>query len=489
MQGRSKLRLVGCGALLAVFLASAWVGWFAAHRVAATPAPEWDANDRLNELVASRQPEGANAWPIYERIIRDALEVDEVDWWIGNDLHSELRALLMQRPLLGAWSDPVWTKQRASFEALRPVLEMLNDLDGAPGCARPYLPPPEAMGGLAPGVMTLFPELGNIRRVAILNVVGLRAAAAEEDWDEVVLRFRVGRAMARHLTHQATLIEWMVSGSMAAMLFDELGHILLERQVPASVCERLLDAFDDHPWPGLPMMEMLSGERIFMEDFVQWIYSPGENGILVQWALLSIEMEWPELFNSDTGGVAAPGMSYRLTGLNPALFVEPRRGEVMRIIDEMFTEVESRAAPDALERTIDDSLFTRAISRSRLIERLLSSTDRAFNNVRSAMTTQKGLEIMLRLELHRARTGAWPESLEQAMAPAQTLDPVTGQPIEFERVEDDEHGRPYILRAPDEYTHLVRLPHWPELNTVREPIPDAMREAWEAEQEGGDNDL
>ncbi|TVQ32573.1 MAG: hypothetical protein EA376_05360 [Phycisphaeraceae bacterium] len=474
---RFRTPLVGL-ALGAVFLMAGALAWIANMRVAAEPAPAWDAADRLGELVASRQPHGAvDAWPIYQRILHEALGIDDLLNPDGNELYA---AFISHRrdddPLRGDWNDPYWVSHRARLEELRPLFPLLDELAEAMGYSRPYLRPEEFGEGPAPGFTILLPEVSLMRQLARLNTVGMRAAAEAEDWGEVVRRFRTGRAIGRHLSFQATMIEWLVSAAVIALVHNEMIRIVMEHDIPAPVCEALLRAMAEIEWPGPAPEEMHEGERIAQHDLLQWVYEPGEDGRLVEWALWSFSGFTGVGVGANLDPASPPPLHWRLTNLSPRFLYTPTHGRTLREIDDLFDQYALLATPGADFHEFDSAAAIARIIRHPVLEYFMPALDRASNNLMISLTFQAALEAMLRLELRHAATGAWPATLEEAMTPAQATDPVTGDPFEYERIEDDADGRPYILRGPALYPLTVRLDHWPVLNNAREPIPEAWRE-------------
>ncbi|TVQ32576.1 MAG: hypothetical protein EA376_05375 [Phycisphaeraceae bacterium] len=464
--------------LCILFLAAVWVGWFVSYRISAEPVPEWDSVERLNELVASRQPEEENAWPIYKRILIHELGYESFPSMRGNDLYDELGTLSSGQNehfrITGDWNDPMWEEYRARFERLRHLLTLLDEAAAAPGFAYPYGDYDSGDESILgpPGI--LLPELGAFRFLARLNTIGLRAAAAGGDWDEVVQRLRTGLGMARHLTYQATMIEWIVGRGIATELLTELQRALMENDVPSIHCEEALAALSEATWPAIPISNALDGERLFIQSMLQWLYTPGQRGFLHYRSIHDLGLE-RALDPLDTDLYHQPVFN-RIVNLHPKMIMTPRREASERIIEEVWVEIDAHLWRERLGLDSLNSLILDRTENADVPRFLLEYVARPLYNFFLCKTMHRSASVMLRLEAHHARTGEWPDSLLDAMSPDDATDPVTGLQFRYDRVFEDPHGRPYLLRAPDSYPYTPQVEGWPVLNQPRPPIPDWMHD-------------
>ncbi|TVQ32572.1 MAG: hypothetical protein EA376_05355 [Phycisphaeraceae bacterium] len=468
-------------ALVAVFLVAAWAGWFASMRVGGEPVQRFDAVERLNELAASWQPEGANAWPVYERLsewhrlgqlndLPDWEELLTLDMWLTwRDLSQ------YGFPRSGAWDDPLWDHRRTMVEMLVPVLRLLDVAADAPRMHIHHQSP------------TLDEVLRDdnfyyftLRNIAMLNASAMRAAAEAGDWDEHLQRFRTGVAMARHLSLRPLIIDHMVSIAIGVQAHRELQQQLMELEFPAEVCEKLLQTLTELRWPAGDPAALFDGERIWREDWIQRAFSDDGRGggHFLAWTM----PPWTPM-NTPFEDLSAPPLR-RLLALSPDALRTPSRKHTERAIELEFTTLERVMRGEVGDQEAINIIDGAKRPFMHLDEDFSETLLPAAEQHRLYLTIQATTEAMLRMALHKARTGAWPRTLNEAMSEAEALEPVSGEPFRYVYAPQvDEHERPFLLMAPDAYPFRSTLREWPVLNQSRFPISDWMRREEELRRE------
>ncbi|TVQ32575.1 MAG: hypothetical protein EA376_05370 [Phycisphaeraceae bacterium] len=427
--------------------------------------------ERLNELAASRQPEGEDAWPIYARILQEDLSVDfDVNTRTGNQLYDEVRRLNMagRHLYFSEWMDPSLAAERERFESVRHLLQRLDEAADAPEFSIRYTSPADGESQHR----VLLPGLSHLSSLHLLNIIGLQIAAAEDDWDEVARRFRTAQSMSRHLTFIPALLTWNHSVAMHWTTHDELMSILMALDVPADACEQMLEALDDLPRPATPLWMMYEGERLLTANAIQWIYTPGKRGFMVYSGLLRLGLN-RSIDSLNTGFFNRATTPYleRAANLHPRMFDTPRRGDTQRAVDDVYDAVVAHLKGDGSTFDSLQTFTTDRVQGDPIAERSARVAIFYMPSIMSAHTMQRSMAVMLRLELFHARAGRWPDSLDEAMTPEQATDPVSGLAFRYERTPDDPHGRPYVLRAPEPYPYDAVVPDWPVLNPALGPDP------------------
>jgi len=371
-------------------------------------SPPVDLTDRLNAHLRAAQPPGANAWPLYRRILEEELGVrmDDRDMTFAED--RDLDEPDWYALMLGAWDDPRHAPEKAALERFAHLLPLLDEAAAAPGFARWYEAPGERESDLAHFSRT---DLILMRPLARLNAAAFRAAMEADEWDAAVQRLRTGLAMGRHLSHQPVQIERMISKSVIALHIQELARQLNERDLDAPTARALFEALGDQHWDaGSEAVSMDMEAMIVMEFHAATREMLGE-APLPQEQLKRMARELKRL-----SGI--------LSKLDPVALREHARAN--RPPDEWaILEAEHAAAAHGV-------VMARMMNTTHLVTAQIAA-----------------LRLMLRMEIQHAETGRWPERLEDHFQPWETLEPTTGLPYRYRRRAQGEQGPPYTLVLPE----------------------------------------
>jgi len=434
----------------------------------------------MNALVASLEPEGEAAWPIYRDIIVadfgfESLEDPDVS--ALRERISELNEFKKHpRPVEDDWNSPRFDPHREMLSMAGGVFTKLDEAATKPRLGKGYARVGSPIGGerdptaRITGLDIKLPELGELRRLAVLNEFRARAAAAQGDWGGFVTATRSGFALGDHVARAGALIEELVGVSIVALRLNLVRVELVERSVPPEACRAIEESIErslrNRSWFAnaleVELMVIVSGlDTVFGTNGYAgsniWEYSPETR---------SFEMNawWRRIPNAymitqRTKGDAIELLTGEFDRLRGGLSLAPERiiGFVRSFEDSSYG---------------DDPVATMA-------NFYMPAMVTAFRNNLVLEREIKATRIMLRLETRHAETGVWPADLSAPEFADLNMCPLTGQPFNYALTPDDEHGRPYTLTPP-------RTP-WPAANDWDFTSP---REAFVPEEEPpGDPDV
>jgi hypothetical protein len=301
----------------------------------------------------------------------------------------------------------------------------LAELPGLVGVSR------ELAGG-KPIMTTLLPELSPARQTARLLNARLVLALRERREDDAMAAMEQIIALGTVLTHQATLIDRLVGIAIHSMVLGTIRDEHAAGNIDANLAARMLralDQCDERPAPTL----QLDTERDSALDIVQRTHTADGRFI-------------PEAYNKLLG----PGGLGPTSNMMSAFM--PRREETERAIIQRYEETfEQAKLPRAVRdfSKIDTSVMNerRGFDLSRM---LMSSMGRYFSSEDQFLTTLHGVQILLGLEVHREKTGAYPQSLSEltpVVFPTLPIDMVAkDQQFRYRlRPEGVTSGRPFLL--------------------------------------------
>lgn len=329
-----------------------------------------------------------------------------------------LRALLAN-----AGEESVWTD--------------LNRLRGSQVFNRP-------LGGKGPLIDLRFPELQSVRSLCRWCVADMRLAWSEGDSKRLVERYDQSLVLAECMARQLTLIDHLVAYAISSLAMNELRAILLER-VPDVVTLRALSEASRRRLPVTPLKVAIDGERLSGHDMVQRTFSDDGSGDGRY--ISSAELEFM---------AAAEGNPRRATRLdrlrNLLWFTSHSRAATVRELESYYEEVQRLAAQTGPSRgPIDVRVTDYRKSGYQMLAVLLPAFGRAFALADEHERDAFGTRLMLAVELYHAEHGAWPASLNEALAgvgeSAVPVDPVGGKPFAYYVLREgaDPDGRGYLL--------------------------------------------
>jgi hypothetical protein len=422
-----------------------WLGWvvFESAKVwFADPNPAVDSRERLRALAERTagvtRAEGEAAWKLFTQILDGAQSVREeinalyaqgvfeqrdehdrdLSWWrvrlgptLPDDLVPERRAAALMKELgvLKAW---------AQYAA------------GPPG-----LHPRRRTG------LLWDQKLGYLSQCRDLAQAGaslMRLAAANGNGVAVVAAFEQQLALARTCAVQGDLLSYLTASAIEGMALEEMRLEFMEEELDEATCLSILTTLERHRFP--PLAGTLEGVRIEVEDLVQWSYTDdgSGNGYMIGSVVYT---GGPETVIRNGPFAAAA-----------ARFIRPTRREFMEsyeaYMDRLIEIAKSSFAerPKAIATLDRDMASGRA---NRVVMDLAGEYQTGLPRSETRNTLQReGTRLIAALELFRARTGRYPESLDElapAVLAAAPRDPLNDLPYGYRLLADDPDGRPYLL--------------------------------------------
>ena len=373
-----------------------------------------DPVEALNRLLLDGQPEGENAWPLYEAALREFVD----EGFDAPGVSIEFLDDIGFFPVTGVWDGARRAQAEQITARWRGFLDAVDSAALPQGFARPYVVriDPEAQNhpdALDPQTLRAVSVLSEADTLASTfqaagraNLIAMRFALEREDWDGAARRLALGIRMGSHLTLQRTMIEWTVASEILRDHLHEVRLTLTERRIPEVGASSLLTALDGAPsWPAASYDGLM--------DASVALYAP----MLARAA--------------DMHGIERD----RVIGF----YVD----SMAAIADESPADRSRRAriAQGAMDRVEFGNPWFHAAEQVQLCARVCNWSDRRI--VERAAT-----RIMLLIELHHGRTGAWPERLEEVVGEAGIVAPVIGESFRYRRLGGDDALRGYELRLP-----------------------------------------
>jgi hypothetical protein len=429
--------------------ASVWASW---PIMTAEPEPSIDFIAMQNELVAAGQPQGEDGWPALRTIIVDGLGRTGDARKVVGTRHAAATAFNRSSALqFGEWDEINRTADIAQLETFDDLLEPLIAAMQAPRFHAPYVHKGNALTGeLDPDHQTMLIStidiswLGSARLLVSLNTMAMRVAAAQGDWDEFLDHFRAGMALGERVMRQATLIEQLVGMAIISSAICEAVLSCHEFDPPPSVIDAAVNIIDGLAWSREESTRRwISAERNWILDVIQWSYSSRGSG--------GGQLVMPDVLLMIASGPMLPMAlpSEHVTQF-AGLFVEGRDRANLRI-NAMFDEILTRSAMPPNERGDVDDVIEKHADRGFIGVLLRITTpalDRAMSQGKTLDSTLRGHRLGLLLKRYQLQTGEWPERLEDAVSLEDSTDPISGEPFIYERLIDDESGRPFVIRIP-----------------------------------------
>ena len=440
-----RIALIGVGVWTLLLAGSGAFAWRLYHL---DPHPTVDTVAEMNARVRRDQPAGDNAWDALSDIIVNDLGLSPPNY--GRRFRRLGQFARDVTILAGPWG----AMDRAPYVGVlgdfRPTLDAMADAVDRPVFAKPYVHAGDALTGEQdaearhPFWMILLPELNPLRRLGTLNAFALRAAAETSDWDTATRRFRAGLRLGRGLTRQSSLIEGLVGAALIYETVNEAARLTNEHDIPVSVARDWIGEIEGlHYVSRDVILRGLETESTGIFDAVQFLFSDDGAGSGVA---LGVDTD---IIGLNGGGAPAAlsdlGRASNLVA--PFLFFSRRatEAEITAHFDRLMGAVDLPPAErsDAV-RAIDADAQTSMKTMAGLILPAFRGGIDTFAGADSALA---GLRVMLLLEIEHAQTGAWPESIVEALGDA-PIDPVSGEPFLYELLTDDPAGRAYELRVP-----------------------------------------
>lgn len=440
---RVVLIVLGATAALGLLVALSVVGF--AHAKVRPPRNQPDRYAQFLALMDEHHPPHVGedeATKFYEAFLHDASSPLLRLGAPGQSADEILNQIRADTQILwyAEWNDPTHASARAALTRALPMLDVL-----APVVAMARMRPlDDRLGGPHPGMLEHLhygspwaETTSGVWRLAHLNNFAIADAAERGAWDETILRLRVSRAIAGHLggvPHSQTLTGAMHTEFLAgaeAVRAARLPHADLR------AVEMLLREMEQAPRFPLDPSWWMEGEALVVLDIAHERYTGRSPSLvaMLQPGFGDFSSRVDRLHAATERWMVAPPAS---------------RGESPSVEDFFENRGPHAFPPSVVDHWIapDFPLLVRAIWH--------------------AKTTRAGALAALRVERYRHTHARLPATLADAMTVAQTLDPVSGEPFEYEITPE---GKSYRLLSPPGARHLHQSERDP-FPFVRPPIPE-----------------
>ena len=411
--------------------------------------------DVLNK-DATALAEGDRAWPEY-RAAYLGLDLDQDQFNALTELEPDASNLAEVRPLLDRAATSI---ARIRSAAARPgmgyVASIGDDEDlaiksailtgsvclvsSSPGQMKPDPENPEAMA-------ILLSHLTPVRSCARLLRADAIAALHAADAARLHADLTALLAVARHVRSPDTYISSLVSVAVVTMTCDLIRDVLAMN--PALLSDdRWTDLAHRLAALGGPIdFVSLRGERLFFQDTLQRLYTDDGNG---NGRLTAAGSDY---FNK----TASLGVDRTNAGMLVASAFFANRKQVTQAYESIMDRAESSIAvplwiPVKESADIVLERYTRtALQRLRYmpVAVFAPALDRARYAAHEVVSNRNATLAVIALELHRRRTGAFPDALDAiipGLLPTLPLDNADGQPLRYRR-QPGPKGDSYLLYA------------------------------------------
>ncbi len=438
---RRLLTSIRVGAALNAIVVSVIV-WLAWPAVMAEPDPQYleDIAAEMTALMAEGQEGLENAAPIYEEAIAELERLEAKwnassdRWWSGHmyDLSKE------------PW-DPV--ELETALAAFREGNELFALLDRA-----------AELDGLAlhlqPDVLGFVssPILDNSIAMSFAHQTRLRVACMNADWAIALQTIQSGLGSARLFAWASSPIGLFYSRAMERVLVPII-HLSHELVLPTEFCEDAIAVIEEDLQRSLDVERFIRGMELELRSSTSRGYD--RRGRLLKWWISKEEGGW---FDDWFGSYdEAPNLAERLWNVM-SIFGTPEHEAFLKKLDEIIPKIQQWVQlPNAERPSYEELDWNDALGEfggPTGIEFRATKYDEVHYHHAAVIT-------LLRLEIYFNEHGVWPESLNE-LPGGVPIEPLYGEPFQYERVEDDEHGRPYLL-----YWSVPTGPDLVEINTPR----------------------
>jgi len=419
-------------------LAVLWGGYEIIWRVTGEPVPVVDYFAKLNDLVASYQPDSdENAWETIREVLvtLDEIEADAMDIKIEEDetlFYLDYKQLRVNPHLPDRFPREMFIAQQLEKRGSNGALQRVADM---PVIRRSY-------AGENTVFSMLLPELSRFQHLSRTLAAQMRLESEADDFSDLTARYEQCLALARASASQATIIERLVGDAIAALAYSELSNILMERHLDEPTCRALLGAMDRQlNWP--PPEITIEAERISILDMIQACFTDdghGDGRIDTNKLGTSIGIIGGGIPGGDgvVGSIVSNFMAGRRETTDKANDI---LDEYIRISRMSFSK--RREATDRIDMSIESFTF-----RHYFLGMFFPAIGLSLDQHDFILTLQRGARLMLHLEIYFARHGRYPESLDELVPdilPEMLLDPLTDGPFFYRRLVGEAGGLPYVL--------------------------------------------
>lgn len=283
-----------------------------------------------------------------------------------------------------------------------------------------------------------LPQLGHMRQVTRFNVGRAAVALARADHAAFVARISELLAIGAHASRQGNLLSHMVAVAVQARAFAEVQRGLASASFTASELDSMRLAIERHPL--LPISHALAGEQLLAEDFTEFVYFTGPDGLVYLQGDGSQPMPRPATRAIAEGAKLGDGM--------------PDRATQLALIEKCYAHIRARALMTPAQRRADAQWagIEKDISGNLVLGAFVPSIDRALWAQKQFEADRAGAIAAIALFRCHASVGGFPASLQdlvpEFLAQLPT-DPYTGGPIGYlpPRAGGYPAGRHFVLYA------------------------------------------
>jgi len=435
--------------LIACFLLLLLVAGFLITLITANPTIGINYGAKANELARTRQNMPADAPDNWGLISEIAAKLEAARTVVAAR-HPDLPIDTFDFTFLYS-PDAKPSRDTFTADQARAVcLEWLEEFRAAGGFDElAKLPPIPYAARLYPSsgplVLTLLPELGHARQLARMNAARMFLAAQAGDEAQRLAAFQEVLASARLIGSQTTLIDNLVAVAINALACSELRKEITEKPLSEQIALDLLAAMDSHKLPSAA--GSFDGERFSTLDMIQRTYS--DNGSGDGRFLPSAAASLGEELGSPIGGPGVTSGGSR--AFNVLGLIQPSRRETEDKTNEIYDYFVKLSSMTRTERSaLTGPEPTSGLDRFKILELMVPAVGKALESNDQIASELAATRIMLALEIYRARTGSYPDSLAAlapSLLPALPLDSVNDKPFGYRLLDAaaDPHRRSYLL--------------------------------------------
>lgn len=410
-------------AIVGVFI---WLAWPA---VMAEPDPRYleDIAAEMTALMTEGQEGLENAAPIYEEAMA---ELERLDAKWSRHLTGDSWPALVSELSRGSWGSAKHELALQALEDGEAFFALLDRAVAVDGFTIRFRADP-------PGSI-FHPLVDRTSEIRLLLMARLRLACMSSDWRAALEVVEIAMTGARHAAFAPGGI-----GSSNSYLYrrslDELVRLTQELQAPTPFCERVLSVLEEN------LRRIVDPDRFIdgMALEFRWVNARGfdERGRLLTWWIKGTDDDW---FSRKYGRYEdAPNLAERLYNVI-VIFGSPTHEEFMDALGEVVPKLRRWVKTPVSERpSIVNLDWIHSLEEWGIHWDTLGS----INSYDWVRTRQLAVMTLLRLEIYFNEHGVWPESLDELPGGA-PIDRKGDNLFPYERVDDDPHGRPFLLHWP-----------------------------------------
>lgn len=263
----------------------------------------------------------------------------------------------------------------------------------------------------------MYPETTQSWLVVQLLAVRMRLAQQAGDIDLFISSLDQGRMLARAVGGRGLMLNGLVSLGIDTVVLAEVKRAVLAGSLDRDACERVLDALAARPEP-MDMGVAFGGERFYALDAIE------------------------RFFDKVNREVAAGDLKAPPDIMDRGLGIVSPKAEQLRLANKLFDGAVQSCSVDRTTRAVGLQAMDEVMElvdaedsypRLQPLSLVIPPFEQTRKGERRHRVELGGVRVMLALEMHKSRTGHFPESLD-------ALVPVLGQ------IPSDPYGADQPLR-------------------------------------------